>query len=196
MLVEQRGRSPVEFVGASVDVGEFFRDAAQLREVGPSSIPRPLRIASAVPCPVHHRDRRRRSRRRRRRPGRRGRCRCAPRSPARMSRTRRDNECGVSGCDGKGRAPHWSIGGNSGTTAVAASSSRLDRHRCGDSPVTASALPTASATIPVLILVTARSTTRSQRVTAQHPHTTGSSSGSDRPSAGRSRSPSRCRRRR
>ena len=33
MLVEQRGRSPVELVGASVDVGEFFRDAAQFREV-------------------------------------------------------------------------------------------------------------------------------------------------------------------
>jgi hypothetical protein len=41
------------------------------------------------------------------------RCRCVPRSPARMSRTRRDNECAVNGCDGKGRAPHWSIGGNS-----------------------------------------------------------------------------------
>src|SRR6478609_6871349 len=85
-----------------------------------------------------------------------------------MSRTRRDNECGVNGCEGNGRAPHWSIGGNYGTPKVAASNCLLDRHRCGDSPVTASALSTAAATIPVLILVTARSTTRSQRVTAQH----------------------------
>jgi hypothetical protein len=38
---EQRGRSAVQFVGAPVDVGEFFRDAAQFREVGPASIPRP-----------------------------------------------------------------------------------------------------------------------------------------------------------
>ena len=33
MFGEQCGRSPVEFVGAPVDVGEFVRDAAQLRKV-------------------------------------------------------------------------------------------------------------------------------------------------------------------
>jgi len=35
-----------------------------------------------------------------------GRCRCARRSPARRSRTRPDNECGVIGTSGMGSAPH------------------------------------------------------------------------------------------
>lgn len=52
----QCGRSPVQFLGASIDLGEFFRDTAQLREVGPSSMPRPSRVPSAVPGQVHHRN--------------------------------------------------------------------------------------------------------------------------------------------
>jgi hypothetical protein len=46
-----------------------------------------------------------------------GRSRCAPRSPARRSRTRRDSECGDNRCSGSGRALHWSIGGSNGTSA-------------------------------------------------------------------------------
>jgi hypothetical protein len=77
-----------------------------------------------------------------------------------MSRTRRDSEHGAIGSSGKGKAPHWSIGGNTGTAGVAASKFLVERHRCRDSGV----------------FVTATSTIRSQRVTAHDPHMIGLSS--------------------
>jgi hypothetical protein len=51
-------RSPVEFVCTVVDAGELVRDVAHLGEVGPSSLPRLLRIPQAVPGSGHHWDRR------------------------------------------------------------------------------------------------------------------------------------------
>jgi len=93
-----------------------------------------------------------------------------------MSRTRRDSEHGAIGSSGKGKAPHWSIGGNTGNAAVAASKFLVERHRCRDSGVTASDLSMASAMTAVLIFVTATSTIRSQRVTAHDPHMIGLSS--------------------
>jgi hypothetical protein len=53
---------------------------------------------------------------------------------------------------------------------------RVDRHRCGDWTVNGSALSTAAATVPAVIFVTARSTTRTHRVIAHGPHSTGSGS--------------------
>ena len=138
------GSSSVELVDTPINRREFIPNVVQSLKVGPTTIPCQLRLFRAVHPTFHYRDRCRvlglaglsRST---------GRWRCAPRSPARMSRTRRDKECGVMGCNGKGSAPHWSIGGNTGTSVVLSSKVLVDRHRCGDSVVTASALSMASA---------------------------------------------------
>ena len=66
-------------------------------------------------------------------------------------------------------APHWLIGGNSGAVVVAPFVFLVDRQRCGDSWVSMSALPTAAFRTLVLILVIARSSTRSQRAIVHGP---------------------------
>ena len=122
-----------------------------------------------------------------------GRSRCAPRSPSRRSRTRRDSECGVSRWTGNGMYPHWSIGGSNGTARVAGSRRRVDRHRCGDPLVTGFAFFNARARSRLPGRVTTRSRTRSHRTTAHDPHSSGSSAGRTSMCRRRSRS-ARCRR--
>lgn len=90
--------------------------------------------------------------------------------PASRSRSRRDNECGVSRCNGNGRTPHWLIEENNGTTRVASLTGLVDRHRRGDRGVAGSALSTAAATVPVVIFSTARPSTRVHRLIAHGPH--------------------------
>ncbi len=59
VFIEQGGGTPVEFIGAPVDVRQLFRDVAQIGKVGPSPIPRPLRVSQAAPRSLRHRNGRR-----------------------------------------------------------------------------------------------------------------------------------------